>query len=352
MEIAHAIDFWEAITPKIKPSFAKSSGARGDPAAAMAKIFISYRREDASAYAGRLFDRLSAHFGRESVFIDVDTIAIGADFVDTIDEQVGSCDVLIALIGKRWLSCHDSEDRPRLSDPKDFVRLEIASALKRNVVVIPTLVDGAAMPGEGALPEPLKALARRNAFQIDHTRFHQDAGHLIELLEKIVGAPDAATTADGVGDRPKFRRMILLFAVVAVIVVGVMIAVRGPLSLPASADARQSAQPVDITGEWVAEVRYSWGITVNEQFSFRLDQDRLWGTAGFLGVARGIQEGRREGARITFQITFEQIGGSPARVTNTYRGTATDEEIRFTLEDDRGYVPVEFTARRVAPVSE
>src|SRR6516225_1427144 len=110
------------------------------------KIFINYRRDDSSASAGRLYDHLSARFPRNQIFIDVDNLDPGVDFVETIEQSVGACDVLIAVIGKRWLTSSEGEGSRRLDNPDDFVRLEIASALKRNIRVIPVLVDGASIP--------------------------------------------------------------------------------------------------------------------------------------------------------------------------------------------------------------
>ena len=157
----------------------------------MAGIFISYRREDCAAYAGRLYDWISQRFGRENIFIDVDTIEPGEDFVEAVEQKVGGCDALLALIGKDWLNCADEEGNRRIENPGDFVRVEIAAALSRNVRLIPVLVEGARMPAEKDLPEPLTRLARRQALELSFTRFHQDANRLIETLEKALAAAEA-----------------------------------------------------------------------------------------------------------------------------------------------------------------
>lgn len=154
----------------------------------MPGIFISYRREDSAAYAGRLYDWLSQRFGKEAIFIDIDTIQPGEDFVEVVEQKVGACDALIALIGKNWLSCVDEEGKRRLDNPDDFVHLEIATALHRNVRVIPVLLDGARMPRGQELPEPLTKLVRRNALELSYTRFHQDVERLMEALEKALAA--------------------------------------------------------------------------------------------------------------------------------------------------------------------
>jgi len=106
----------------------------------MPAIFISYRRGDAEGEAGRLFDDLSAQFGAKAIFMDVMDIKPGRDFRKVIDENVSSCGVLLAMIGKGWINARDDAGRRRLDDPQDFVRLETASALKRDIPVIPVLV--------------------------------------------------------------------------------------------------------------------------------------------------------------------------------------------------------------------
>ena len=158
-------------------------------------IFISYRREDSGGYAGRIFDRLTTRLGHDNVFYDVDAIPPGRDFVEVLSERVGKCDVLLAVIGKHWISSLDAENRRRLDDPQDFVRIEIEAALKRGIPVIPVLVDGAPMPRAEELPDSLKALVRRQAVEISHTRFDTDAERLTEALAEIEGARGAAATA-------------------------------------------------------------------------------------------------------------------------------------------------------------
>src|SRR5437762_2642421 len=116
------------------------------PSATSGRIFISYRRDETAYPAGWLYDRLSGHFGHGQIFKDIDSIQLGDDFVEVITTAVGSCDVLLALIGEQWLTITDEHGTARLDNPKDFVRLEIEAALTRNVRVIPILVAGARMP--------------------------------------------------------------------------------------------------------------------------------------------------------------------------------------------------------------
>ena len=131
----------------------------------MAKIFLSYRRQDSAGVAGRIYDRLRAHFGKDAVFMDIDSIPFGADFREHIDAAVGQCDVVLAVIGTKWAG--ETNGHRRLDDPRDFVRIELESALHRNLPVIPILIDHARMPGEADLPPSLARLAFRNAIDVD-----------------------------------------------------------------------------------------------------------------------------------------------------------------------------------------
>jgi formylglycine-generating enzyme required for sulfatase activity len=148
-------------------------------------IFICYRRDDSAGHAGRLYDTLTAHFGNEQVFMDIDLIEPGEDFVQVIEEAVGSCEILLALVGRRWLASRDEAGR-RLDNPNDFVRLEIATALARGVHVIPLLVQGAQMPRPRDLPEDLLPLARRHALELSDIRWRHDIKQLIGALEKAL----------------------------------------------------------------------------------------------------------------------------------------------------------------------
>ena len=159
----------------------------------MPRIFISYRRNDSAGHAGRLYDHLMAHFGHGQVFMDVDTIRPGLDFVDVVQEAVGSCDALIAVIGQGWLGASDGSGR-RLENPEDLVRLEIATALERDIRVIPVLVQGAQMPVAPDLPEGLEALDRRNSVEVSDNRFRTDIEQLVKALE----APATEALADTV----------------------------------------------------------------------------------------------------------------------------------------------------------
>jgi DNA-binding CsgD family transcriptional regulator len=151
-------------------------------------IFICYRREETAYPASWLFDRLTDHFGEGKVFKDVDSIRPGDDFVEEITAAVESCAVLLAVIGRRWLTVTGEEGRRCLDDPADFVRLEIEAALTRDVRVIPVLMDEARMPSAAELPTSLEKLARRQAVELSPHRFNSDVGRLLRLLDTLSDA--------------------------------------------------------------------------------------------------------------------------------------------------------------------
>jgi uncharacterized membrane protein YeaQ/YmgE (transglycosylase-associated protein family) len=165
------------MAPKTTPKTTRPKGIH---------IFISYRREDTGGYAGRIFDRLSQLLGREHVFMDIDSIEPGIDFADAIQQAVSMCDVLLVLIGREWLRNTDARGHRRLDDPEDFVRLEITTALDRNIRIIPVLVEETKMPDAEDLPEPLKRLTRRNALQISNTRWSYDIERIIDIVQRVV----------------------------------------------------------------------------------------------------------------------------------------------------------------------
>lgn len=148
------------------------------------KILINYRRGDNSGYAGRLYDHLQDKFEPQQIFRDVDSIAPGLDLVRELNERVAECDVLLAVIGNDWIGARNAAGGRRLDDPDDFVRIEIAAALRQDKQVIPVLVDGAQMPRADELPEQLRPLARRNAVRLTSERFRADTQGLVKALQQ------------------------------------------------------------------------------------------------------------------------------------------------------------------------
>jgi formylglycine-generating enzyme required for sulfatase activity len=156
----------------------------------MSTVFISYRRENAAGEARALFNDLAERLGDDSVFMDVDSIALGRDFRSALQETAASCDLMLVLIGRNWADAKDEGGRVRLENPADYVRLEVEAGLKRDIVVTPVLVQGAHMPAPEDLPPEIRNLAYRNAFELSHSRWESDVQEMVRRLE-LGGPADA-----------------------------------------------------------------------------------------------------------------------------------------------------------------
>lgn len=161
----------------------------------MRPIFISYRRDDTEGQAGRLFEDLREAFGADAVFMDVATIEPGVDFRRAIERHTAACSALLALIGRNWLTAKGDNGLRRLDDPNDYVRLETAAALRRDIPVIPVLVRDATMVRAEDLPDDLKELAYRNGVELTHARWESDVQLLIKALRPLVLGQAASTAA-------------------------------------------------------------------------------------------------------------------------------------------------------------
>jgi hypothetical protein len=166
-------------------------------------IFINYRRGDDPGFTQALYSRLEQAFPAERLFMDVDNIAPGLDFVQVLNDQVARCDVLIAVIGKTWLNATDEAGARRLDNPEDFVRIEIESALAQKKRVIPVLVNDAKMPRSVELPDVLRPFARCNAVRLSHERFRADTQGLIKALEDVLAESEAKRNAESEEARRK-----------------------------------------------------------------------------------------------------------------------------------------------------
>ena len=162
-------------------------------------VFISYRRDAGAGYAGRIADALAEHFGEDKIFRDIDSLEPGLDFAEAIERAIDSSEVLIAVIGKNWLTVTDAAGQKRLENPDDYVRTEIATALKRNIRVIPLLIQGAAMPSARELPGDLAPISRRNAFEIHDSSWRDDVRRLVTTLERATKG-DRPETPDEPGE--------------------------------------------------------------------------------------------------------------------------------------------------------
>jgi hypothetical protein len=316
----------------------------------MSGIFISYRREDSAPYAGRLYDLLSARFGADKVFMDVDDIPPGADFAAHIGAKVASCDAMIVVVGKHWLASRNDAGQLRLSDPNDFVALEVALGLQRGILVIPALVGGATMPKPSELPQSLRELGQRNALGLRDEEFKRDVDELIGVLGKL---PALRLRPEGKSREQQElwhrRKKALLW--------------KAPLTFSLITfaswwqwrkDGSVPEPPVDakavaiLTGGWSSPVTYGWGDKYTEKFFFQPEGNRLYGTATFLGYKRGIDDGKIAGDEISFSVHFQEESSSGSREhKNYYGGKIVGNEIRFRMQDDRGSVPLDFTATKI-----
>ena len=321
----------------------------------MSGIFISYRREDSAPYAGRLYDRLCAYFGAGQVFMDVDDIPPGANFLAQIEAKVASCDAIVAVIGKSWLTARNVQGQLRLSDPGDFVAMEIASALQRNILVIPTLVGGGTMPDRKDLPHELRDLAQRNAVTLNDQDFHRDTDQLIQALEKIpglLGGSSEVSLKARDARRISTRRGRIWTAPLALLLVMAGLWwqwYQGDKQLQGGDVSREvkSSAAAAISGRWTGDVTYGWGPTYTEQFLFHAEGDKLFGTASFLAFKRGIEEGQLSGDRISFSVRFQEaLGETTIERRNRYTGTLSGGQIHFRMQDDKGSPPVEFIVKK------
>ncbi|WP_158284063.1 toll/interleukin-1 receptor domain-containing protein [Azospirillum sp. TSO22-1] len=147
-------------------------------------LFVSYRRKDSAGWGGRLVEELWSVFGRRNVFYDVDGIPPGSNFRVVIEETLDKVDAALVIVGPHWLTVTNAEGRPRLMEPDDHVRLEIASALRRSIPTIPILVGDAELPRREFLPEDIQGLLDRNAVKLRDERWSDDTANLIRKLGK------------------------------------------------------------------------------------------------------------------------------------------------------------------------
>ena len=224
----------------------------------MAGTFISYRRDDAAGYAGRLHESLERRLGGQ-LFRDVDTLQPGQDFVKAIEARLAVCKVMLVIIGREWLDARNTAGTRRLDDPFDFVRLEIAAGLARpDVLVVPVLVEGASMPAAVQLPDNMQALARRHAVSVRDETWDADVDRLAAVVEKV--APPAPL--DGVARALKPKTIAAVAgAITLLVVLALWMSSRGPSGQPsppaASTSTSTSAAATPATGGGAAGAPYT-----------------------------------------------------------------------------------------------
>lgn len=352
------------------------------------RVFLSYRRDDAAGYAGRLEEALERRLGRGSAFRDVQDIAPGEDFVRAIRARLAGAQAVLVLIGPRWAG-GGVPGQQRIDDPQDMVRLEVATALDAGLRVIPVLLQGAPMPAADALPAALKPLATRNAMALSDAHWDADIDRLVQslglartrrvwpwalggaaLAAAVVGAicafgpwaPSASGTAAGAaagttGTDSGTAAAGTGLGAGAASDTAAGAATGAAIGTPAGGSAATPPPEAQqrLVGAWSSEVTYGWGARYTERFEFRRHAGELTGTASYLGYPRGIEKLQFDGRNLHFDThTQESLGERSYELTHRYsaelHGTPPDEVLALRLHTTGGYdasrKPLEFDARR------
>lgn len=296
----------------------------------MSGIFVSYRRDDTAGHAGRLYDLLRAHFGADQVFMDVDAILPGQDFARVLSESVASCDALLAIIGRTWLTIRNDAGTRRLDDPTDYVRLEIAAALERGIPVVPVLMQGAAMPREVDLPPALAPLARFQALSVSDERFHAEAEDLVRALEAVTATSTQAGAAKnkGIGAPVRARRRGLIAGAL------VLAGLAGAAVIWTMPRRRRPVVPLksaDLTGRWIADVPIERGGSFRIALKLQSVDDKLLGTVTYPTGIGDIREGSVKGDRVSF-ITVHLPQFESQEATTRYEGRYNGEALELVMQ--------------------
>jgi hypothetical protein len=271
---------------------------------------LSYRRDDSAGHAGRLAEHLCSEFGPDHVFMDVQDIVPGQDFTQAIENTISACQVVIVVIGPRWVA-----DLKQRGGRDDFVLHEVSVALRRNVTVIPVLVGGAAMPSAGELPESIAPLSRRQALEIRDARFEDDTKVLVQSLRKVPGFSTVS-----VGSR---QRMLLRIFAAAVL-----------LGAAAFGIVRWTERPgIDVNGVWIADMQKPNQSPFQVRLDLAASAGKLAGSVAYPTGDAAIQGGTMESNQLAFFTTHTpQFATEVATIrwncvidTNQLRCTEADE---------------------------
>lgn len=279
-------------------------------------IFVSYRRDDTRHVAGRLAGDLADRFGADSIFRDVESIDGGEEFPAKLEKALGQCAMMLVLIGPKWLDIADAQGRRRLDNPDDWVRQEIAAALRRGIRVVPVLVDDAPLPAEAALPEDLRPLVKRQTRLLSDNRWRGDLLTLVEMLAKVPGLklrddpaqPPGAAPAP-VAAAPASRFKLIgggALAAVALIVLVSMFSSDGP----------------DLSGSWRSDS--------DESYFFTQSGRELTISVKAHDAEIGDGSGRFEDGKLMLRFTTRQVDKEP--VTENCDLRAAEENKRFEGE--------------------
>jgi hypothetical protein len=286
----------------------------------MASIFISYRRDDASGHAGRLCDRLSARFGDDRVFMDIQDILPGQNFEHSIDQTIAACDCVLAVIGPRWLASIANHE-----GSEDYVRRELAAAVASSVTLVPVLVGGARMPVAGQLPPELAPLSQLNALEVRDEHFDDDVARLTTFLASTLGA-GPATTLTRAAHRHRALASLAAVLVMAALATLAFWNTRGPAP---------AVDPPRLDGVWLAQMQKPG------QRSYPVRLEFHGGAAGYIGTVRYptgdgvIQDIQVKGDAFTFKtVHLPQFESEPATIA--YQGTFAGTTLHLTSTDPAG----------------
>jgi TIR domain len=289
------------------PSRRDDGSAGRRPMNAEPKVFISYRREEAAAYAGRLYDAMAERFGKSNVFMDVD-LKPGVDFVDQITRGVGACEALIAVMGPSWATVTDEEGGVRIADPEDFVRLEVETALKRpDVTLIPVLVSGARMPDPDELPEEIQPITRRHALELRNDIWRYDVGRLNDTLDELFGGVAAAPADTVPPKRPLPRPPTWRFILEGVVVAGLAALVARALAPDIRLDIGTAGEPSRFITNLIQVRGVTWavaGVALGIWLAFRVRAAHDYGRCALLGLLVGAIAGALGGAIFGFPVAY------------------------------------------------
>jgi hypothetical protein len=314
------------------------------------RIFMSYRRNDSSGYAGRIADRLHAAFGADNVFMDVDDIKPGFDFTEELHRALAGCDALIALIGPNWLKASNTSGARRIDDPQDFVRQEISAALERKIRVIPVLLQKADMPASADLPEALAPLALHQGIELSDSRWDYDVDQLIKALGGRSPVRSGVNRAWILATGGLALAAIALAATVYFRPVPSIVAKsdhqarkqaaqRQTAQKQEAAGAPTPSQPAqsrsDLSGKWIGEWTAANGRQIKIQFLFEVSGDTLMGSVRYPTGEGGIQEGRIDGDRVLF-LTRHTPQFEDKEVTISFVGRISADGIDFIMQRPEG----------------
>ena len=275
-------------------------------------IFVSYRRDDAGGHAGRLVDHLTARFGDDGVFMDVQDIRPGDKFAKSIDDTIARCNCVVAVIGPRWVELMQQ----RAPAVEDFVRHEIGAALRREIPVLPVLVGGARMPQRGELPADLAPLMQRHAIEIRDSRFEDDVARLGDALSEITGATKRQPVRS-----VRTRVYIALSVLIAALAIAAFVLTR--------------PTEVAIDGVWIAEMQKPGQRPYRIRLTLNRSGERINGMVEYPTGDGPIHDGQLKGSELSFSTTHvPQFASSPATIR--YEGEVTDGGIRLTSVDEAG----------------